>query len=174
MPDMNRRSFMQLFGAAGLTPMAPLAPLVQPAPARAALGASGSATSKALWTSLYAKAGSQAEFIGMSRNMGLSNAAIQGVSARSIGVRVAASTLTQPLLNTSLESHAQAPSKGLMRLRINMKKTLEKYFWDDVSTHHSAPEKQNLAENISMMEPEDGHVDHTTSQSQSNRTTEKL
>jgi len=90
LPDLPRRGFLQLVGAAGLTPFLPAIP------AKAAV-TSGASVSKALWAGMYANSGSTAGFVSMAKNMGLSNTAIQGISARSVGVRmslVAAEKLT--------------------------------------------------------------------------------
>lgn len=87
MPQFNRRGFLQLLGAASAAPLLPALP------ARA--GVAGMSTSKALWAGIYAKSGSVSEFVGVARGLGLSNAAVQGVSARSVGVRVAVATTAQ-------------------------------------------------------------------------------
>lgn len=132
MVDVNRRGFLQILGATSVAPILP-ANAVKAA-------AAPTSTSKALWASLYAKASSKAEFIGLSRNLGLSNAAIQGVSARSIGVRVMASAITNPVAATQIASPSPT---DMPRLRINIKDTLEKYFWDDEQPvqHSSTKEK---------------------------------
>lgn len=57
-------------------------------PGRAVAGASGVSASKALWAGIYAKSGSVPQFLSVARGMGLSDAAIRGVGARSVGVRV--------------------------------------------------------------------------------------
>ena len=63
-------------------------------PVRAASRVAGGSASKALWAGIYAKAGSGPKFVGVARGMGLSNAAIRGVGARSIGVHVAVSAVS--------------------------------------------------------------------------------
>jgi len=84
MPSFNRRGFLQFLSAAGVAPFLPSMPV------RAAAATAGASTSKALWAGIYAKSGSAAKFAGAARNMGLSSAAIQGVGARSVGVRLVA------------------------------------------------------------------------------------
>ncbi len=83
MPSFNRRGFLQLISTAAVTPFLPAMPT------RAVAATASGSTSKALWAGIYAKSGSASKFVGVARNMGLSNAAIQGVSARSVGVRIA-------------------------------------------------------------------------------------
>lgn len=87
MPSFDRRKFMQLLGAASVAPFAPAMP-VRAARASASL-------SKALWAGIYAKSGSAENFVHVARGMGLSNSAIQGVSARSVGARIAFGAATQ-------------------------------------------------------------------------------
>ena len=98
MSNINRRGFLQVLGAAGLSPFLP------GMPARAAVAGGGVSASKALWASLYANSGSMSEFVGVAKNMGLSNTAIQGVSARSIGVRVALAASTETLTSTGAKT----------------------------------------------------------------------
>jgi hypothetical protein len=95
MPSFNRRGFLQLLGAAGLTPLLPSLP------ARAVATSASASTSKALWAGIYANSGSVPKFLSVARNMGLSNSAIQGVSARSVGVRVALTAATNPITKIS-------------------------------------------------------------------------
>jgi uncharacterized protein (DUF1501 family) len=74
MPNLNRRRFLQMTGAAGLAPALPAMP--------AAAVASGPAThAQLLWASLHARAGSAAGFADVTRLMGLSSQAAQGVYA---------------------------------------------------------------------------------------------
>jgi len=82
MATFNRRGFLQILGAAGAAPFLPALP------GRAVAGARGVSTSKALWAGIYAKSGSVPQFLKVARGMGLSDAAIRGVGARSVGVRV--------------------------------------------------------------------------------------
>ena len=84
LPNFDRRGFMQMFGAAGLVPLMPALP------ATAVAATAPMPTSKALWAGIYSKAGSVPKFVDAARGMGLSNASIQGVSARTLGVRVSA------------------------------------------------------------------------------------
>ena len=86
MPQLSRRGFMHIIGAASVAPALPA--LASQAAARpAALSAS-----KALWKGLYAKAGSKAAFVGVAQNMGLSGPAIAGIGARTLGVGISAAT----------------------------------------------------------------------------------
>lgn len=104
MPSFNRRGFMQLMSAAVATPLLPSLP------ARAVAATASASTSKALWAGIYAKSGSVPKFLNVARNMGLSNAAIQGVSARSVGVRVAISAATSPISRIAGTGQATLPS----------------------------------------------------------------
>lgn len=125
MAELNRRNFLHLLGAAGFTPV------VSSLPIQAASTGSTMSSSKALWASIYAKSDSKAEFISFTRSLGLSNTAIQGVSARSIGVKVTASSIAQPIPQTTMPNHTRPSSNGLKRVRAKMKDTLEKYFTDE-------------------------------------------
>ena len=88
---MNRRGFLQSFSAAGITPLLPPIPVsVLAAPARAS-------TSAGLWAAIYAKSGNTTKFINVARNMGLSNSAIQRVSARAVGVKITAAALSNSM-----------------------------------------------------------------------------
>ncbi|MEP1585777.1 MAG: twin-arginine translocation signal domain-containing protein [Tateyamaria sp.] len=92
MPNFNRRGFLQFLSAAGVAPLLPGLPTP-------AVGAVNGSVSKALWAGIYAKSGSAAKFVGVARNMGLSSAAIQGVGARSVGVRVALAAASNPMVH---------------------------------------------------------------------------
>lgn len=92
MPRFNRRGFLQLASAAGVAPLLPALP------SAVAAKAVGSSHAKALWAGIHAKSGSAAKFGTVARNMGLSNAAIQGVSAKSICVRVVIASTTNPVM----------------------------------------------------------------------------
>ena len=91
MPKFNRRGFLQFLGAAAAAPLLPSLPV------RAAGGAAGFSTSKALWAGIHANAGSVPRFVKVAQRMGLSNRAIEGVSARSVGVRIALAAQPRPL-----------------------------------------------------------------------------
>ena len=104
MPSFNRRGFLQLASAAGVAPLLPA--LSAPAVAATAKGS----ISKALWTSLYAHSGSASKFVNVAQNMGLPNAAIQGVSARSIGVKVAMSAAAPTLQRSAVASQTAPPN----------------------------------------------------------------
>ena len=91
MPNLDRRGFLRLSGAAGLVPFLPSVP------ARAVAATTNVPTSKALWAGIYAKSGSVPRFASVAGNMGLSNAAIQGVAARSVGVKIALSAAVNPI-----------------------------------------------------------------------------
>lgn len=100
MPNFNRRGFLQLLGAAGVAPLLPALPT------RAMATTAGGSISKALWAGIYAKSGSVPKFAGVAQSMGLSNAAIQGVSARSVGVRVVLAAATNPIARTAVTGKA--------------------------------------------------------------------
>ncbi|MEO9517804.1 MAG: hypothetical protein ABJH45_09605 [Paracoccaceae bacterium] len=120
MPDFNRRGFLQLAGAAGITPLLPALPM------RAVAATTSASTSKALWAGIYTKSGSVPKFVEAARGMGLSNTAIQGVSARSAGIKIALSTATSPITRMHATTRASLPSqaKGLKADR-NLLRNLE-------------------------------------------------
>lgn len=76
MPELNRRFFLKMAGAAGLVPVLPALP---------AAASGGATSSQMLWASLYARAGSAQGFAGVTQTMGLSGQAAQGVYAKVIG-----------------------------------------------------------------------------------------
>ncbi|GEM_PF-4642455 len=147
LPDFSRRGFMKVLGAVGLTPLLPAIPAI---PARAAMASGGVSASKALWASLYANAGSAGEFVNVARNMGLSNAAIQGVSARTIGVRMAVAASSETLASASARTaHAPLSSKGgELPVREKVKHTLENYFSTETDDKPAVAKQkiENLAE----------------------------
>jgi len=114
-PDFSRRGFFQLLGAASVAPFLPTA-------SRAALAGEAVSSSKALWTGLYANSGSTAKFVRVAQGMGLSNGAIQGVSARTIGVRIALATATEASVDagakTLRRSLAPRPDRTHVRRKI--------------------------------------------------------
>ena len=131
MPSFNRRGFLQLASAAGIAPLLP----ALPAPAVAATGKS--AISKALWTSLYAQSGSASGFVNVAKGMGLSNSAIQGVSARSVGIKVAINAASPSLLQRfvadtppsrpkQLGDALDSPRKVMQRLKKTVPSDVEK------------------------------------------------
>lgn len=131
MPSFNRRGFLQLASAAGIAPLLP----ALPAPAVAATGKS--AISKALWTSLYAQSGSASGFVNIAKGMGLSNSAIQGVSARSVGIKVAINAATPslprrlladtpPSRPKQLRGALESPRKVMQRLKNPVPSDVEK------------------------------------------------
>lgn len=125
MPKIGRRSFLKYSAAAAASPLLPALP------AREAIaGQSGMSASKALWASLYANSGTASNFVKTAQSMGLSNSAIQGVSARSIGVKLALSTQTNQLAAQGVRS---AQSSNRLRSfkfsdRIDLKKAVRKLF----------------------------------------------
>lgn len=102
MPNFNRRGFLQVLSAAG---MAPLLPSL----AGRAATASGVSHSKALWAGIYAKSGSASKFVGTARGMGLSTGAIQGIGARSVGVRIALAAATKPIARGAIANQGALP-----------------------------------------------------------------
>jgi len=122
MPHLNRRRFLHLLSAAG---MAPLLPALAP---NAVASAAHASTSKALWAGLYANSGSASKFVRVARNMGLSNATIQGVGARSVGVKLAVSAaMHAPPQPTSRPDLLKTTRKALA----DLKETLDKASLDD-------------------------------------------
>lgn len=151
MPQLSRRSFLQFLGATGLAPVLPMVPApataaVANASNLAATGGGAASASRALWASLYANSGSTAEFVGVARNLGLSNSAIQGVSARSIGVRVALAATTDKLAQVGAEtlkstpspspslSPPSSPEPGLAKLRRKIQQTVDDVLEPDEGT----------------------------------------
>ena len=134
MPSFNRRGFLQLLGVAGV------APLIPALPARAAATGGSVSTSKALWASLHATAGSTGKFVNLAKGMGLSNATIQGVSARSIGVKIALATAPNAL------TKAGRPKLGLpsvskskpLKVSQNIKRTLKRAILTDTDDETQA------------------------------------
>ena len=90
MPDLNRRGFLQIAGAASVVPLLPALP--------ARVAANSLSPAKALWAGIYAKSGSAAKFAGVAQGMGLPPAAISGVSARAVGVRAVVGAINAPTL----------------------------------------------------------------------------
>lgn len=128
MPGFHRRGFLQLISAAAVTPFLPAMPT------RSVAATASASTSKALWSGIYAKSGSASKFVGVARNMGLSNAAIQGVSARSVGVRVALAA-TAP--SAPLKSAAKTSSDILREIKehvLSEADTVEVLSEDEVET----------------------------------------
>ena len=82
---------------------------------------------------MYANAGSTAGFVSIARNMGLSNTAIQGISARSVGVRmslVAAEKLTSV-------SAKPLPSRASSKESISsLRDTIERTFDRRIDRHN--------------------------------------
>ncbi len=116
MPDFSRRGFFQLLGAASVAPLLPIAP-------RAAVAGGSASASKALWASLYANSGSKAKFVHIAKGMGLSNSAIQGVSARTIGVRIALASAAEASIKVSApplrRPLAPRPARAQVHRKIN-------------------------------------------------------
>jgi len=128
LPSFNRRGFLQLLGAAGV------APLVPAIPARAAALGGGISTSKALWASLHANAGSTGKFVILAKGMGLSNATIQGVSARSIGVKIALATAPNALTKTGTPKLGMptVPKGKPLKIVQNIKRALKREILNDI------------------------------------------
>ena len=112
MPELNRRFFLQMTGAASLASALPAMP------ARAATTAPASAhTAKLLWASLYKRAGSAAAFQSKAQSLGLSASAAHGVSSK-----IAATHLV-----AARTAHAGTP-----KARINLRKWLLEDPDDDI------------------------------------------
>ena len=106
MPTLNRRGFLQMIGAAGVTPLLPVMP------ARAVAGVAVTSPSKALWAGIYAKSGSAPQFLKVAQSMGLPNRAIQGIGARSVGVKLAITAATNPAARVAVaRGPALVPSR---------------------------------------------------------------
>ena len=155
MPSLSRRGFLQVVGFTSLAPFLPSMPV------RTAAASGGMSASKALWAGLYANAGSTTEFVGLAKNMGLSNKAIQGVSARSIGVRVALATSTEKLASSTTKSMHQGvgSQSRWVKTRSKVKRVLEHCFSDETKetkkTAKKATEEQVLETPLEDSEKED-------------------
>jgi hypothetical protein len=73
MVELKRRSFLQMVGAASLAPALPALP------ASGGVVAQGGTTAQLLWASIYKRAGSVQAVAGITRTMGISSTATQGV-----------------------------------------------------------------------------------------------
>lgn len=130
MTTLNRRTLLQVLGGAAMSPY------LRALPATAASKGAGVSASKALWASLYANSGSSAEFVSVARTMGLSNAAIQGVGGRTIGVRLALAASTEKAAEISGRALQPRPSSnaGISKVR----RRIEQSFKDILSTDTQA------------------------------------
>ena len=142
---INRRSFLQVLGAASLAPILPALP------ARAAVASGGASASKALWASLYANSGSMSEFMGVARNMGLSNTAIQGVSARSIGARAVLAASKEKLTSASMKTvrPSLSPSGERLNLRNHVEQAIENCLPTEADASPSTEDQE-----IEILDPE--------------------
>lgn len=78
MPELNRRNFMQIAGAASLAPMVPALP------AAAATPSSGLSSAKLLWKGMYAQAGGTGQMAGVAKSMGVSGQVVRNVVAKTV------------------------------------------------------------------------------------------
>lgn len=78
MPELNRRRFLQAASAAGLAPLIPALPV------QAATVSRSASTAQMLWASIYARAGTAQNAVGVAQSLGVQGAAAQGVYARAI------------------------------------------------------------------------------------------
>ena len=81
MPKFNRRSFLQMIGAASL------APAIPSLPAQAAT-AGGASHAQLLWASMYRRAGSASKFARVTQGLGISATTTQRLQAKLVGSRV--------------------------------------------------------------------------------------
>lgn len=137
MPSFNRRGFLQILGAASIAPLIPTVPM------RAAATGAVPSTSKALWAGLYSNAGSTSKFVGIAKGKGLSNAAIQGVSARSIGVKIALASAPKALSDLAVRRpRLPSPAKPrTLKVPGDIKQTLKRTLLDE-------PAKNDLREGL--------------------------
>lgn len=110
MPRLNRRTLFQFLGAAGAAAALPL-----PAAPRSAVAGS-TATSQALWASLYAKSGSATGFAKVAKGMGLSRQAALGVGSRVAGVQIVAGTAHSAVPQPGKHSLWQRFNRAIDRL----------------------------------------------------------
>lgn len=109
-----------MFGATAL------APFIPGFAAKTAASKGGLSASKALWSGIYANSGSMNEFVGVARTMGLSNSAIQGVGARSIGIRVALAASLEKAGAASIRKMRPALSTG--NSKMDTRRLLQSWF----------------------------------------------
>jgi hypothetical protein len=121
MPSFSRRGFLQFLSAASAAPFLPALPV------RAAAAGAGASTSKALWAGIYAKSGSAPKFAGIARNMGLSNAAVQGVGARSVGVRLAATAMGNSASQATVRGAIPASSSSSVNVIGQVREKLDAF-----------------------------------------------
>lgn len=124
---MKRRRFLQVLAAFGAAPLLPALPAM-PASAATSGTVSASAASKALWAGLHANAASSSKFVSIARTMGLSNTAIQGVAARTVGVRLPISALARKI---AARTTPNTQRTDLMGLREKMKQLIAESLNED-------------------------------------------
>ncbi len=119
MPKLNRRRFLQVATAAGLSPALPAFS------GGAAAGTGTASHSQMLWASLHARAGSPQAFARVTSSMGLTPRAATGVSAKIIQGRVLTAhsaarvnRLANPARPRSVGSAPQ-PDQSALRRRLD-------------------------------------------------------
>lgn len=101
MPQLNRRRFLQLAGAASLAPAIPALPAAAPR---------GVTSAQMLWASLYAKAGNAQSANGIASAMGITAEAAQGVYARLVQTQMLTAHSTGILRHTARPIPAPSPT----------------------------------------------------------------
>lgn len=137
MSKLNRRTFMQVAGAAGLAPLLPALP------ARATAG--GAASAKMLWASLAARAGNINTFRQVTQSIGLSTSAVEGVYAKLVQTQVlsahGANALNRPA-PTALRARPIRPAAKTAKLRpdtTKLKKLIKDKLIEEPQTPDIAP-----------------------------------
>lgn len=114
MPNMTRRTMLGWVSALGLTPALPSISVTATASATAAAGTAG--TSRLLWASLHANAGSAARFASVAGSMGVSRASASGIAAQlaaqpgllsAAAARIGTAAARPPTLLTRLEDRLE-------------------------------------------------------------------
>lgn len=118
MPQLNRRRFLQMAGAASLAPAIPALPAAAPR---------GVTSAQMLWASLYAKAGNAQSANGIASAMGISTEAAQGVYARLVQTQMLTAHSTGILRHTARPIPATAPTAPVAKsqsIKVDLKKLL--------------------------------------------------
>ena len=121
MPDFTRRSILGMIGASSLAPMLPSGGVVMASPTPLP------SVSKALWAGIHAKAGSSAAFVTSARNLGLSNTAIKGVGARTLGVHLA---VGQGVQAASSCARPTSPKRSILKIDENVQQRIKDFLFE--------------------------------------------
>lgn len=147
MPQLNRRRFLQMAGAAGLAPAIPALPAAAPR---------GATTAQMLWASLYAKAGNAQTANGLASAMGISSEAAQGVYARLVQTQVLTAHSAGLLRHTARPLPTAVPTTPTTNavksrsIRVDVKKLLT----EDAAEIDETPIEVEITESVDQETPE--------------------